>query len=130
MLVQFALLRCTLCQCKNFFAECCGGLCKGCHTKCKRKFTCVELIQKIKNGHISEKVKGEYDWQNQGNLTEPFITHLADIGKGGAAYYNLMLKENHPDRVDENWTQWGQLCLLYTSPSPRDRTRSRMPSSA
>ena len=24
----------------------------------------------------------------------------------------------------------GELCLLYTSPSPRDRTRSRMPSSA
>ena len=23
-----------------------------------------------------------------------------------------------------------ELCLLYTSPSPRDRTRSRMPSSA
>ena len=28
-------------------------------------------------------------------------------------------------------TVWGaQGCLLYTSPSPRDRTRSRMPSSA
>ena len=26
-------------------------------------------------------------------------------------------------------TQW-RTCLLYTSPSPRDRTRSRMPSSA
>src|SRR5665811_2569234 len=25
---------------------------------------------------------------------------------------------------------WDQVCLLYTSPSPRDRTRSRMPSSA
>ena len=25
---------------------------------------------------------------------------------------------------------WSQFCLLYTSPSPRDRTRSRMPSSA
>ena len=25
---------------------------------------------------------------------------------------------------------WNQTCLLYTSPSPRDRTRSRMPSSA
>ena len=25
---------------------------------------------------------------------------------------------------------WKQGCLLYTSPSPRDRTRSRMPSSA
>ena len=29
--------------------------------------------------------------------------------------------------IDE---QLGQICLLYTSPSPRDRTRSRMPSSA
>ena len=26
--------------------------------------------------------------------------------------------------------EWGKHCLLYTSPSPRDRTRSRMPSSA
>ena len=25
---------------------------------------------------------------------------------------------------------WYETCLLYTSPSPRDRTRSRMPSSA
>eukprot|EP00657_Telonema_sp_P-1_P007644 TRINITY_DN27711_c0_g1_i1.p1 TRINITY_DN27711_c0_g1~~TRINITY_DN27711_c0_g1_i1.p1 ORF type:complete len:106 (+),score=27.87 TRINITY_DN27711_c0_g1_i1:137-454(+) len=25
---------------------------------------------------------------------------------------------------------WNRTCLLYTSPSPRDRTRSRMPSSA
>ena len=25
---------------------------------------------------------------------------------------------------------YGDACLLYTSPSPRDRTRSRMPSSA
>ena len=26
--------------------------------------------------------------------------------------------------------QYSDICLLYTSPSPRDRTRSRMPSSA
>ena len=32
-----------------------------------------------------------------------------------------------------DWPKWLDLpliCLLYTSPSPRDRTRSRMPSSA
>jgi len=29
-----------------------------------------------------------------------------------------------------NWVVIPQTCLLYTSPSPRDRTRSRMPSSA
>ena len=37
------------------------------------------------------------------------------IGMLGAAYLSL-------GRYDD--------CLLYTSPSPRDRTRSRMPSSA
>ena len=31
-------------------------------------------------------------------------------------------------RLDKCWHS--QDCLLYTSPSPRDRTRSRMPSSA
>ena len=30
-----------------------------------------------------------------------------------------------PDKDGNTWS-----CLLYTSPSPRDRTRSRMPSSA
>ena len=33
-------------------------------------------------------------------------------------------KSNRPTDTDTN------SCLLYTSPSPRDRTRSRMPSSA
>ena len=28
------------------------------------------------------------------------------------------------------WDDNAERCLLYTSPSPRDRTRSRMPSSA
>ena len=31
---------------------------------------------------------------------------------------------------DVNEESCRQTCLLYTSPSPRDRTRSRMPSSA
>ena len=38
------------------------------------------------------------------------------------------------DILDDQGTSvwWGDIvaCLLYTSPSPRDRTRSRMPSSA
>ena len=31
--------------------------------------------------------------------------------------------------INENGERY-DVCLLYTSPSPRDRTRSRMPSSA
>ena len=41
-------------------------------------------------------------------------------------------QNNFELNIIENWAYalvlWG--CLLYTSPSPRDRTRSRMPSSA
>ena len=39
----------------------------------------------------------------------------------------LIVKPDHraPVAVTQVW-----YCLLYTSPSPRDRTRSRMPSSA
>ena len=34
-------------------------------------------------------------------------------------------KGTHAKKISEKYG-----CLLYTSPSPRDRTRSRMPSSA
>ena len=36
-----------------------------------------------------------------------------------------ILTDHYQDPIDLN-----SACLLYTSPSPRDRTRSRMPSSA
>ena len=44
------------------------------------------------------------------------------------ALYNELesLEADHPELV----TPDSPTCLLYTSPSPRDRTRSRMPSSA
>ena len=37
--------------------------------------------------------------------------------------------ENQPVKFLDQYRDFGP-CLLYTSPSPRDRTRSRMPSSA
>jgi hypothetical protein len=39
--------------------------------------------------------------------------------------FHLILDNAYGARIDD-----GNACLLYTSPSPRDRTRSRMPSSA
>ena len=35
-----------------------------------------------------------------------------------------------PSTVTVTYDKVSETCLLYTSPSPRDRTRSRMPSSA
>ena len=43
------------------------------------------------------------------------------------------LKKDHPEVAAKIGFKKGgkaKRCLLYTSPSPRDRTRSRMPSSA
>ena len=45
--------------------------------------------------------------------------------------YSDELEQN----IDEEWASaniksWCYICLLYTSPSPRDLARSRMPSSA
>ena len=44
--------------------------------------------------------------------------------------HHLLEKTHHP--IDDLPADdlYGEVCLLYTSPSPRDRTRSRMPSSA
>jgi len=43
-------------------------------------------------------------------------------------YYHLGKLLFIQNRLQEAWDIY--TCLLYTSPSPRDRTRSRMPSSA
>ena len=66
---------------------------------------------------------------------------LCDVSKVHTGF-GIMPKVTHCTE-DENWGQPGgskkvfvaksptyKGCLLYTSPSPRDRTRSRMPSSA
>ena len=44
---------------------------------------------------------------------------------------DILIDENRTRKADfSSYTYGFRLCLLYTSPSPRDRTRSRMPSSA
>ena len=44
----------------------------------------------------------------------------------------LNIYQTYPDLTDSIKRRiiFANICLLYTSPSPRDRTRSRMPSSA
>ena len=83
-----------------------------------------------------ERLKLEIGNGTTEDLTPRVIDLVAPIGRGQRglivsppkAGKTVMLQSiahslalNHPDCY---------LCLLYTSPSPRDRTRSRMPSSA
>ena len=44
--------------------------------------------------------------------------------------YSVLKDTEKRAAYDQMGSNWKQGCLLYTSPSPRDRTRSRMPSSA
>ena len=42
----------------------------------------------------------------------------------------LIIQSDKQSEISDVIYAEGNVCLLYTSPSPRDRTRSRMPSSA
>ena len=53
--------------------------------------------------------------------------HTEGLANRGNWTTNTFYKQN--DILKYGNTQY-RVCLLYTSPSPRDRTRSRMPSSA
>ena len=55
-----------------------------------------------------------------------FLAHLAARGPAEAALLLALLDAHVAVDVNEIYTT----CLLYTSPSPRDRQKSRMPSSA
>ena len=69
-------------------------------------------------------------------LEAEHVTYLAHIS--GVAYVTTLPRSEAEARVGrahfaaslEGYPLTFSICLLYTSPSPRDRTRSRMPSSA
>ena len=72
----------------------------------------------------------QYNIENNGNLTldKYYTSSFKDIN---ITHIN---SSNRSFNKITRFFQWitfhYQTCLLYTSPSPRDRTRSRMPSSA
>ena len=53
--------------------------------------------------------------------------------EAGIKLEEVIVIQDHKKTIIENVLKYSSkysYCLLYTSPSPRDRTRSRMPSSA
>ena len=67
------------------------------------------------------------------SIPDPFSEVFDGIAIGNSAHSNMEAKlhDYSEGAVTAGWYDGNTLvCLLYTSPSPRDRTRSRMPSSA
>ena len=75
---------------------------------------------------------------NTNSITYKIMTFLASADMGYGPVKWIVMSHNlhhiHSDNGPEdvmNWRyHWYSTCLLYTSPSPRDRQKSRMPSSA
>ena len=70
-----------------------------------------------------EELKADYDSQARGIVIE------SHTRKGVGSLVKVLITRGEIKKGD-NIVVGSSYCLLYTSPSPRDRTRSRMPSSA
>ena len=64
------------------------------------------------------------------SVSKPFVYGMALQDFGREAVMEKVGVEPTGDRFNSIIKLDRKSCLLYTSPSPRDRTRSRMPSSA
>ena len=56
------------------------------------------------------------------------LTAAIDLATRGIS--SVVLDDNNVVSTGSRAICWAKRCLLYTSPSPRDRQKSRMPSSA
>src|SRR5665213_129077 len=64
--------------------------------------------------------KGPTDWQNRSHF----------IGVAATVMRRILVDHARAHLAAARGGKLQQVCLLYTSPSPRDRQKSRMPSSA
>ena len=83
------------------------------------------LDDNVDNEIFSEldELKGKVELSIQNFKFREAMSYVIDVARLGNKY----LTDTEPWKIfEEN----PESCLLYTSPSPRDRTRSRMPSSA
>ena len=101
-----------------------------------------KLLEPVSLGHVLNWYMPQDELASE-QLLQEAESFEKDVSENEQTYYEGMLayvlgEEKEPE-LARPWLEWllemlrgGRLnpCLLYTSPSPRDRTRSRMPSSA
>ena len=81
--------------------------------------------KKEKEKQEAREIMQEFD-----NLKDRLAKFKSNDSRKGRNKGKTPLSQDESRGLVEVITRLGELCLLYTSPSPRDRTRSRMPSSA
>ena len=84
----------------------------------------LEILLKIRN--TKDYMKYPEKWWKEREI----IARSLIYKKKYETAYRLSSNHAMTEGPDYAAAEWMSGCLLYTSPSPRDRTRSRMPSSA
>ena len=105
--------------------------------KSVREFANKYLVPKVEKAFQTEHVDRDII-KSMGDMGLLGSTIPEEYGGIGANYVSYGLIAREIERVDSGYRSMMSVqsslvmypCLLYTSPSPRDRTRSRMPSSA
>ena len=82
------------------------------------RFTCYDRLS------LYQRVRDSFDWLKWLPPEKTFNVQVTGRTSSLSHSHFTALE------VKNSITDLQQSCLLYTSPSPRDRTRSRMPSSA
>ena len=83
--------------------------------------TAVQAYLEDEGFQVTTAVDGEDGWAKAQELLPDVV--ISDVMMPRLDGYGLLRKLREDERL-------GGTCLLYTSPSPRDATLSRMPSSA
>ena len=84
------------------------------------------MLSDQQNQTFGDVLENQYQHDNSEWWNDPtIVAHLAD-----ASLKKVMYRHPDTDVLHAEPAHLTEACLLYTSPSPRDRTRSRMPSSA
>ena len=83
----------------------------------RSKMTDDQILEGLKSSYGSEITSGDVKaYCAMNSLSYPTVTRRLDSYKVSRGRWNLEVTK--------------KTCLLYTSPSPRDKRQSRMPSSA
>ena len=98
------------------------------------RITAIDAVERNSNIiYVGSASGGVWKSMNGGTTWDPIFDDQKTLSIGA-----VKINQNNPDEIwvgtgegnPRNSHNSGRGCLLYTSPSPRDRTRSRMPSSA
>ena len=88
------------------------------------------LKEKFAKRNVSVKFLGEFKDETTPSEVKRFFNLKSGIDQDSSKKIIALIRENNKKIQCSYQNQQIRVCLLYTSPSPRDMRRSRMPSSA